>query len=228
MAQIEIGQSLQHPVVRVVGGAIAAGLLFILAQEVRKIPPKLFALMATAFIDMIGLLMIIPIIPFYAKELAENGLQLGPVHLGIGMIQAILVSSFTVAQLLSAPAWGRFSDKHGRRPALLIALGASALAYLVFGFATSLPVLFLSRILQGAGGGTVGVIQAYVADAVAPEDRARSLGWLSAATNLGVALGPVLGSVAISLGKADLVPGESTFALGVARRRGSWRRCCAW
>lgn len=216
MVQIEIGQSLQHPVVRVVGGAIAAGLLFILAQEVRKIPPKLFALMATAFIDMIGLLMIIPIIPFYARELAANGLQLGPVHLGIGMIQAILVSSFTVAQLLSAPAWGRFSDKHGRRPALLIALGASALAYLVFGFATSLLVLFLSRILQGAGGGTVGVIQAYVADAVGPEDRARSLGWLSAATNLGVALGPVLGSVAISLGKADLAPGNATWSLGRA------------
>ena len=136
MVQLEIGQSLQHPAVRIVGGAIAAGLLFILAQEVRKIPPKLFALMATAFIDMIGLLMIIPIIPFYAKELAANGLQLGPVHLGIGMIQAVLVASFTVAQLLSAPAWGRFSDKHGRRPALLIALGASALAYLVFGFAT--------------------------------------------------------------------------------------------
>ncbi len=216
MVQLEIGQSLQHPAVRIVGGAIAAGLLFILAQEVRKIPPKLFALMATAFIDMIGLLMIIPIIPFYAKELAANGLQLGPVHLGIGMIQAVLVASFTVAQLLSAPAWGRFSDKHGRRPALLIALGASALAYLVFGFATSLLVLFLSRILQGAGGGTVGVIQAYVADAVGPEDRARSLGWLSAATNLGVALGPVLGSAAISLGKADLVPGESTWALGRA------------
>ena len=214
--QFDIAQSFQSPVVRVIGLVIATGLLFILAQEVRKIPKKLFALMATAFIDMIGLLMIIPIIPFYAHELATNGLDVGPVHFGIGMIQAILVSSFTVAQLLSAPMWGRFSDKHGRRPALLIALGASALAYLVFGFATSLVVLFLSRVLQGAGGGTVGVIQAYVADSVAPEDRARSLGWLSAATNLGVALGPVLGSVAISIGKSDLMPGSGTFALGRA------------
>ncbi|MEP7383904.1 MAG: MFS transporter [Gemmatimonadota bacterium] len=214
--QLDIAQSFQSPAVRVIGGVIAVGLLFILAQEVRKIPKKLFALMATAFIDMIGLLMIIPIIPFYAQELAANGLDLGPVHFGIGMIQAVLVSSFTVAQLLSAPAWGRFSDKHGRRPALLIALGASALAYLVFGFATSLVLLFLSRILQGAGGGTVGVIQAYVADSVAPEDRARSLGWLSAATNLGVALGPVLGSVAISIGKVDIAPGGGTFMLGRA------------
>lgn len=214
--QLDIAQSLHSPAVRAVGGVIAAGLLFILAQEVRKIPKKLFALMATAFIDMIGLLMIIPIIPFYAKELAANGLDVGPIHFGIGMIQAILVSSFTVAQLLSAPAWGRFSDKHGRRPALLIALGASAIAYLVFGFATSLVFLFVSRIMQGAGGGTVGVIQAYVADSVAPEDRARSLGWLSAATNLGVALGPVLGSAAISLGRTDLAPGSGSFMLGRA------------
>lgn len=214
--QLDIAQSLSSPAVRIAGGIIAAGLLYILAQEVRKIPPRLFALMATAFIDMIGLLMIIPIIPFYARDLAADGLQLGPVHLGIGMIQAILVSSFTVAQLLSAPMWGRFSDKHGRRPALLIALGASALAYLVFGFATSLVVLFLSRILQGAGGGTVGVIQAYVADAVAPEDRARSLGWLSAATNLGVALGPVLGAASVGLGRADLMPGASTWSMGRA------------
>lgn len=216
MVQLEIAHSLQSPVARVVGGVIAAGLLFILAQEVRKIPPKLFALMATAFIDMVGLLMIIPIIPFYAHELAANGLQLGPVHLGIGMIQAILVTAFTIAQLLSAPMWGRFSDKHGRRPALLIALGASALAYLVFGFATSLVFLFLSRVLQGAGGGTVGVIQAYVADSVAPEERARSLGWLSAATNLGVALGPVLGAFSISVGKHDLMPGDGTLMIGRA------------
>ena len=214
--QLDIAQSLHSPAVRAVGGVIAAGLLFILAQEVRKIPRKLFALMATAFIDMIGLLMIIPIIPFYAKELAANGLDVGPIHFGIGMIQAILVSSFTVAQLLSAPAWGRVSDKHGRRPELLIALGASAIAYLVFGFATSLVFLFVSRIMQGAGGGTVGVIQAYVADSVAPEDRARSLGWLSAATNLGVALGPVLGSAAISLGRTDLAPGGGSFMLGRA------------
>ncbi len=216
MVQLHIGEALQSPVVRVVGGVIAAGLLFILAQEVRKIPPRLFALMATAFIDMVGLLMIIPIIPFYAHELATDGLQLGPVHLGIGMIQAILVTAFTVAQLLSAPMWGRFSDRHGRRPALLIALGASALAYLVFGFATSLFFLFLSRVLQGAGGGTVGVIQAYVADSVAPEERARSLGWLSAATNLGVALGPVLGSFSISVGKRDLMPGAGTLMIGRA------------
>ncbi|MBK8058774.1 MAG: MFS transporter [Gemmatimonadetes bacterium] len=129
------------------------------------------------------------------------------------MIQAVLVASFTVAQLLSAPAWGRFSDKHGRRPALLIALGASALAYLVFGFATSLLVLFLSRILQGRGrdsGGDPGL-----RGRRGGPRGSRPLARLAlAATNLG-RVGPVLGSAAISLGKADLVPG-SRLALGRA------------
>jgi MFS family permease len=90
--------------------------------------------------------------------------------------------------------WGRFSDRYGRRPALLVGLGASAFAYVIFAYADSIFLLFLSRIVQGAGGGTVGVIQAYVTDAVEPKDRARALGWLSAATNAGVAIGPVIGS----------------------------------
>jgi MFS family permease len=99
---------------------------------------------------------------------------------------------------------------------LLIALGASAIAYLIFGFAHSLFLLFLSRVVQGAGGGTVGVIQAYVADSTPPEDRARALGWLSATTNLGVALGPVLGSFALALGQRDLLPGHGSLKLGQA------------
>ena len=139
--------------------------------------------MVTAFIDMLGLLMILPLLPFYAKSLGAGGAVVG-----------LLVSSFSIAQLLSAPVWGRFSDKYGRRPALMVGLGASAIAYVVFAYADSLWLLFLSRIVQGAGGGTVSVIQAYVADATRPEDRAKSLGWLSAATNAGVAIGPVIGS----------------------------------
>ena len=71
-------------------------------------------------------------------------------------------------------------------------MSASAIAYVIFAYADSLWALLLSRMVQGAGGGTVSVIQAYVADATKPENRARSLGWLSAATNAGVAIGPVL------------------------------------
>jgi len=217
LIQPNIGQSFQSPFVRILLIAIAIALLYVLGREVRKIPAKLFALMATAFVDMLGLLMIIPLLPFYVKEtVAESGIRILGIHFGIGIIIGFIVSAFTVAQLLSAPMWGRFSDRVGRRPTLLIALGASAIAYLIFGFAHSLFLLFLSRVVQGAGGGTVGVIQAYVADSTPPEDRARALGWLSATTNLGVALGPVLGSFALALGQRDLLPGHGSLKLGQA------------
>ena len=214
--QPNITHSFQSPIVRVLLGAIAVGLLYVLWREVRKIPAKLFTLMATAFVDMLGLLMILPLLPFYAKTLGGSGIDVLGRHFGIGIIIGFIVAGFTVAQLLSAPMWGRFSDRVGRRPTLLIALGASAIAYLIFGFAHSLLVLCISRLVQGAGGGTVGVIQAYVADSTDPKDRARALGWLSATTNLGVALGPVLGSFAIALGKRDLMPGPGTLQMGRA------------
>ena len=216
LLQQNIAQSFQSPVVRVLLVGIAIALLYVLWREVRKIPPKLLTLMATAFIDMVGLLMIIPLLPFYVKELGGTGINFLGFHFGIGIIAGFIIAAFTVAQLASAPLWGKFSDRMGRRPTLLIALTASAIAYLIFGFAHSLFLLFLSRIVQGAGGGTVGVIQAYVADSTAPQDRARALGWLSATTNLGVALGPVLGSFAIALGKRDLMPGAATLELGHA------------
>ena len=160
----------------------------------------LFVLMVTAFVDMVGLLAVVPLLPYYALEFGANGLVIG-----------LLVSAFSVAQLIAAPLWGRVSDRYGRRPALLAGLVASACAYIVFAFADSIALLFVSRLVQGAGGGTVSVIQAYVADATRPEDRAKSLGWLSAATNLGVTIGPVLGSLAHAWGAS--APG--LFAAGL-------------
>ena len=175
---------------------------------------KLWILMITAFIDMVGLLMVIPLLPFYAKTLGAGGLVVGT-----------LISSFAVAQLISAPMWGRFSDAYGRRPAMLVGLGASGIAYIIFAFSLSLPhplfFLFLSRIVQGAGGGTVSVIQAYVADATAPEERAKALGWLSAATNAGVAIGPLLGSLSHSWG--DRGPGLFAAALCAVNMVFAWR-----
>jgi MFS family permease len=216
LIQQNIAQSFQSPMLRLLLGVVGLGLLYVLWREVRKIPAKLFALMATAFMDMVGALMVLPLLPFYVKELGGSGVYVLGFHLGVGTISGFIVASFTVAQLLSAPMWGRFSDRVGRRPTLLIALGASGIAYLIFGFAHSLLLLFLSRIVQGAGGGTVGVIQAYVADSTEPQDRARALGWLSATTNLGVVIGPVLGSFAIALGNRDLLPGPRTLQMGHA------------
>lgn len=175
---------------------------------------KLWILMITAFIDMVGLLMVLPLLPFYAKSLGQGGLMVG-----------LLVSSFAVAQLLTAPMWGRMSDEYGRRPALLVGLTASAIAYVIFGYALELPhplfFLFLCRIVQGAGGGTVSVIQAYVADATQPGERAKALGWLSAATNAGVAIGPVLGSLTHAWGPRG--PGLFAAALCVGNIVFAWK-----
>ncbi|MEO7103366.1 MAG: MFS transporter [Gemmatimonadaceae bacterium] len=149
---------------------------------------RLSALIITAFVDMVGLLMIIPLMPYYARNFGASALMV-----------AMLMSAFTAAQLLAAPFWGRVSDRYGRRPALLVGLGAACIAYIVFAFANTIWLLLLSRVVQGAGGGTTGVVQAYVADAVEPEERAKALGWISAATNVGVALGPPVGSFALKL-----------------------------
>ena len=152
---------------------------------------RLAVLIAVNFVDMIGFMIVLPLLPFYALKLHATPETIGR-----------LIASFSVAQLVAAPIWGRVSDRYGRRPALLIGLSASAAAYVVFGLATSVWLLFLSRLVQGAGGGTTGVAQAYVADTVDSADRARALGWLSAATSAGVMLGPAIGSFAAHFGRA--------------------------
>jgi len=171
---------------------------------------RLAVLIAVNVVDMIGFMVVLPLLPFYAQELRASPEIIGA-----------LIASFSIAQLLAAPVWGRVSDRYGRRPALLIGLTASALAYVVFGLADSLWLLFLSRVVQGAGGGTTGVAQAYVADTMEPADRARALGWLSAATAVGVTLGPALGSLAAHWGHA--APGLVAAALCAINILFAWR-----
>jgi multidrug resistance protein len=171
---------------------------------------RLGVLMAVCFVDMLGLMLVAPLMPFYALRLHSPEWMVGP-----------LIASFAVAQLISSPVWGRVSDRYGRRPALLIGLGASAFAYVIFGFATSLWMLFLSRIVQGAGGGTTGVAQAYVADTMAPGDRAKALGWLSAATSAGVVIGPFIGSFAARYGTA--APGVVAAAMVLVNVICAWK-----
>ena len=169
----------------------------------------LAVLIGVACMDMLGFAMIFPLLTFYALEL-----NISPQGLGV------IIASFSLAQLLSAPVWGRLSDRYGRRPAILISLGASAVSFVVFGFANSFWVLLLSRVIQGAGGGTTGVLHAYVADTVPPEDRTRSLGWLSAATSAGTMVGPVIGSTAAGWGHA--APGLIAAGLCVVNMAFAW------
>jgi multidrug resistance protein len=171
---------------------------------------RLAVLIAVNFVDMIGFMIVLPLLPFYALKLNATPETVGQ-----------LIAAFSIAQLVAAPLWGRMSDRYGRRPALLIGLSASAVAYVVFGFASSVWLLFLSRLVQGAGGGTTGVAQAYVADTIEPGDRARALGWLSAATSAGVMVGPAIGSSAAHLGQA--APGLVAAALCLINVFFAWK-----
>jgi multidrug resistance protein len=171
---------------------------------------RLAVLIGVNFVDMIGFMIVLPLLPFYALKLNASPEIVGQ-----------LIASYSIAQLIAAPLWGRVSDRYGRRPALLIGLSASAIAYVVFGLADSLWLLYLSRVVQGAGGGTTGVAQAYVADTVAPADRARALGWLSAATSAGVMVGPAIGSTAAHFGQA--APGLIAAALCLTNVIFAWR-----
>lgn len=188
-----------------------------MAETERTAPPgtrdqlrQLWVLIITSCVDMIGFAIVLPLMPFYALRFNATPEMIG-----------LLVASFSIAQLLCSPFWGRFSDRYGRRPALLIGLSASALAYIVFAFSGTLWLLFLSRLIQGAGGGTTGVVHAYVGDTIKASDRAKALGWLSAASALGVMLGPVIGSFAIHFGHA--APGLIAAALCVMNVGFAWR-----
>lgn len=138
--------------------------------------------------------MIVPLLPYYATDFGAGAATVG-----------LLISAFSIAQLAVAPLWGRLSDRYGRRPAILAGLLITAAAYLLFAFAQSVPTLLLARLVQGIGGGTIGVIQAYVADVSLPEQRTKSLGWLSAITSLGAVAGPAFGSLMVSLGGQEFV-----------------------
>jgi MFS family permease len=165
--------------------------------------PRLIVLYVIAFVDTVGAAMVVPILPFYAMRYGANALTVG-----------LLVSAFSIAQLLSAPLWGRLSDRVGRRPALLAGLIVSVVAYVGFAFADSVGLLLLSRLVQGFGGGTIGVVQAYVADSSPPAERTRSIGWLTTVTSLGWLSGSALGSLLIAVG-GERAPGLFTAGLAL-------------
>ncbi|MEM9290846.1 MAG: MFS transporter [Acidobacteriota bacterium] len=178
----------------------------------RGAPRQLWVLMGIVFVDMIGVLLVVPLLPYYAIRIDEGS---------GGWIVGLLTSVFAAAQLLSAPLWGRLSDAYGRRPILLAGLLAGAAGYVFFAFATSLWMLFATRIMQGMSAGNIGVIQAYVSDAVAPKERAKALGWITAAASAGVTLGPIIGSQLERFGKE--APGLFAASLCVVNILFAWR-----
>ncbi|HEU4524326.1 MAG TPA: MFS transporter [Gemmatimonadales bacterium] len=167
---------------------------------------KLLILFVVAFVDMVGLTMIVPLLPYYATDFGAGAATVG-----------LLISAFSIAQLAVAPVWGRVSDRYGRRPAILAGLLITAAAYIVFAWADSVPALLAARLVQGIGGGTIGVVQAYVADVSTSDRRTKSLGWLTAITSLGAVAGPAVGSLLVTLGGLEFVGlGAAGMALLVA------------
>ena len=146
----------------------------------------LLVIFTTVFIDLVGFGIVIPVLPFYAE-----GTKFGATPSQVGL----LFASYSVMQLVFAPVLGRLSDKHGRRPVLLVSLLGTALGFLILGFATTLWMLFLGRIIDGISGGNISTAQAYIADVTTKENRAKGMGLIGAAFGLGFVFGPAIGGI---------------------------------
>jgi MFS transporter, DHA1 family, tetracycline resistance protein len=166
------------------------------AEALTGAPPQenrraaLLILFLTVFIDLLGFGIVIPFLPMYAARM-----HVGPA--GIGLV----LSVYSLAQLICAPMLGRMSDHVGRRPVIMFGLLGSSIGYLIYGFAGSFFWLLVSRAVHGMCAGTVSTAQAYVADVTDEAGRAHGMGMIGAAFGLGFVLGPALGGL---LGHASL------------------------
>ena len=153
----------------------------------------------TLFIDLLGFGIILPNLPQYV----EADPWVGDDHAKGALVGSWLGASYSITQFLFAPLWGRYSDKAGRRPVILISLIGVAFAYMLFGFSSGrLWMLFAARILAGVlSSASIGVSFAYVGDVTTPQNRAKAMGILGVCFGLGFAFGPVFGGV---LGKSNI------------------------
>ena len=146
----------------------------------------LVVIFTTVFIDLLGFGIVIPVLPFYAE-----GTQFNATPRTVGF----LFASYSIMQLIFSPVLGRLSDKYGRRPVLLVSIIGTGIGFLILGFATTLWMLFLGRILDGISGGNISTAQAYIADITTKEERAKGMGLLGAAFGLGFIFGPAIGGI---------------------------------
>lgn len=145
---------------------------------------RLVILFVTIFIDLVGFGVFVPVVPIYARELDASEALVGDT----GALFSLMMFIFT-------PFWGTLSDRHGRKPVIVIALAISAVSYVLFAHATTLAVLIISRMLTGVGSGNITAAQAYITDITPPENRAKAMGLIGAAFGLGFIFGPPLGSL---------------------------------
>jgi len=160
---------------------------------------RLFVLLACVFVVMIGFGITLPVLPFYVERLAQAE---GATPRAVVMHIALLTAAYPLGQLVFAPVWGRWSDRTGRRPLLLMGMAGYVIAQILFGLATSLWLLYAARIVGGIlSSATLPVSAAYVADATTEGERGRGMAWLGTATSLGFVVGPALGGI---LARRDL------------------------
>lgn len=151
---------------------------------------------AVVLVDMLGVGILIPIIPLLFTDPAY------PYHLDISahtgyLLLGALTALYPFMQFVATPILGQLSDTFGRKPLLSLALLGSAGGYALFALgiiSRNIPLLFVSRALDGLTGASVGVAQAAIADSTSEHDRIRSFAYLSAANGIGFILGPLLGA----------------------------------
>jgi len=145
---------------------------------------RLFSILLVVFIDLLGFSLILPLLPYYAETFNASEFVTG-----------LLIAVYALMQLIGAPILGRLSDRYGRRPILLISVFGTFIGFLLFGFATTLWMLFAARILDGITGGNLSVAQAYISDVTDAKNRAKGLGLIGAAFGFGFIIGPVTGGI---------------------------------
>jgi MFS family permease len=134
--------------------------------------------------EVLGFSLILPFLPFYAKEMGANPLTIG-----------LIITSFSLFQFISAPIMGKLSDFYGRKPLLIISQISTFLSFIILGFANKIWLLFLSRIMDGLLGANNSIAQAYWSDISTKEERAKAFGLSGVAFGIGFLIGPAIGGV---------------------------------
>lgn len=148
----------------------------------RRISPLLF-IFITIFLDLLGVSLLQPVLPYIVENLQQtNALPIG-----------LLSSTYAVSLFLAAPILGALSDRFGRRPVLLLSMLGTAVGYFLFVAVRTMPVFYISRVIDGATGGVVASAQAYIADVSKPEERTKNFGLVGVALGLGFIFGPAIG-----------------------------------
>lgn len=145
---------------------------------------RLAIIFAVVLVDMLSFSIVLPLLPYLAESIGATATQIG-----------LLTAMYPLAQVFAAPLLGRLSDKVGRKPVLVLSILGTAGGFVVLALARFLPILFVSRFIDGITGGNISVAQAYIADVTDPKDRGRALGLIGAAFGLGFILGPITGGL---------------------------------